>query len=331
MFGDRSSYRDAWAKAYASDPAVPLNVDIELASVCNLTCPFCFISDSKFDEMIRQPAMDGKSRRRLMPTKLALRLIDECAKIGVPALKFNWRGESTMHPDYSEILWYARNLSDPHSVPTNLAFHDILVNTNANCRPESINGLLSATKVMVSLDSLNPQTYAQMRRGGSLERATEVIRELLRRGHPNVWVRRVLAKENKHEPFAEQVKATFGPGAHVSEHFCFDRNADSRHEAPGCDHDSEGPARTYCGYPSQRIVVSSSGLAYPCCIDLHEEMPVGDVNRQSLLEIWSGEPMKKLRAELRAGTMKSEACKNCQSWMSHDAPQRAFVQDVEIK
>lgn len=313
---------------------MPLNVDIELASVCNLTCPFCFISDSKFDEMIRQDAGDGKQRRRLMETDLALSIIDECAEIGVPAIKLNWRGESTMHPDYSEILRHAFANRGHEWGGTDWvwkdSFHDILVNTNANCKPEAMDGLMMATKVMVSLDSLVPETYAIMRRGGNLNRAIEVVRELVRRGHPNLWVRRVLAKENKHEPFFEMVRATFGEAVKVSEHFCFDRNAESRHESPGCDHD-DSVGRTYCGYPSQRIVVASSGLCYPCCIDLHETMPVGDVRKQSLLEVWNGEPMRKLRAELRAGQYTSDACKNCVSWMSYDAPQRGFVQDVEVK
>jgi len=344
VFKTRDDYRRAWDNAYTQDPAVPLNVDIELASVCNLTCPFCFISDSKFDEMIRQPSQDGKSRRRLMPTEMALRLINECAAIGVPALKMNWRGESTLHPDYSKILAHTKKLFWRHDGTPVLAaegavsgspadykpaFHDILVNTNDNCRDEAIPGLMAATKVMVSLDSLNPATYAVMRRGGSLPRAIEVVKELIRRGHPNIWVRRVLAKENKHEPFFKMVRAEFGEAVKVSEHFCFDRNEGATHSESGCDHDDMD--RTYCGYPSQRIVVASSGLCYPCCINLHETMPVGDLRRQTLLEVWNGEPMKRLRSELRAGQYKSEACKNCVSWMSYDAPQRAKVQDVEVR
>jgi radical SAM protein with 4Fe4S-binding SPASM domain len=283
--------------------------------------------------MIREKGADGKSKRRLMPKEMAFKIIDQAAMLGVPALKFNWRGESTMHPDYSEILFYARHHCrwfPELERPTWEHFHEILVNTNANCPDKSIDGLMAATKVMVSLDSMVPETYAKMRVGGKLERAKEVIQELIRRGHPNLWIRRVLTKENKTENFAGQVRAEFGELVHVSEHFCFDRNANRQHEQAGCDHDV-GMARTYCGYPSQRIVIASSGRAYPCCIDLHEEMPIGDINRQSLKEIWEGDPMRKLRADLRANTFPSKACKTCQSWMSYDAPQRDFVQDREAK
>lgn len=334
MYKNRDEYRDAWKNAYTVDPSIPLNVDIELASVCNLTCPFCFISDSKFEEMIRLPSMDGKSRRRLMPKELAFKIIDEAAALGVPALKFNWRGESTIHPDYSEIVRYAaeqmRRCSchgfghHPEPLPR---FLDLLVNTNANCPDKSLDGLMAATKVMVSLDSLVPETYAKMRVGGKLERAKEVIKELIRRKHPNLWVRRVITKENKEENFYAMVRDTFGDYPRVSEHFCFDRNEGDKHSTD-CVHDLK---RTYCGYPSQRIVVASSGLCYPCCIDLHEEMPVGDVNRQSLGDIWNGEPMLQLRGRLRSGIFESKACAGCQSWMAYSSPKRDFVQDVEVK
>lgn len=323
MYSTKEDYRKAWESAYFDDSPIPLNIDLELASVCNLECPFCFIADKAFDSMIREKGSDGKSKRRLMPKEMALKIIDQAAEIGVPALKFNWRGESTLHHDYSEIIKHAAKRQ----------FHELLVNTNANCQEKSIDGLMAATKVMVSLDSMVPETYAKMRVGGSLNLALEVIAELVRRKHPNLWVRRVITRENKQEQFTQQVKERFPEGVKVSEHFCFDRNEKERHEAAECGHETLGVeaeiARTFCGYPAQRVVVASSGLCYPCCIDLHEQMPVGNINTQTIDEIWNGVPMRMLRRELRAGVYKSDACKNCQSWMSYKAPQREFVQDRE--
>jgi radical SAM protein with 4Fe4S-binding SPASM domain len=312
----REAYRQAWADAFTSDPAVPLNLDLELASVCNLSCPFCFWGEGAFQEAMKQPAADGKAKKRLMPAGMALRLINQAAVMGIPALKFNWRGESTIHPNYSKILTHARQLP----------FHDLLVNTNANCKDAALDGLMAATKVMVSLDSTVPETYAVMRAGGSLDRAIEVTRELVRRGHPNLWVRRVVTKENRGEPFARTARELFGPAVHISEHACIDRNTKSRHQADNPD----AYERAYCGYPSQRIVIASDGTAYPCCIDTDASMPVGNVDRQTLPEIWSGKPMKELRARLRRNVFESAICQKCESWMAYKAPQRDLVQDKEI-
>lgn len=342
MFNTYADYRAAWASAEMKDPRVPLNVDIELASVCNLRCPSCFIPDPKFESFISQKSDDGRPLRRLMPKQMAFKIIDDCAEIGVPALKFNWRGESTLHPDYSEIVMYAAQKRSPglHIMatspgmfveysPQSIPFWELLANTNANCTDSAIDGLMATTKCMVSLDSMNPETYKIMRAGGKLESAKAVITELVRRCHPNLWIRRVLTKLNEKENFYDEVKAEWGDAVKVSEHYCFDRNSRESHELSGCDHD-ENAKRKYCGYPSQRMVITSRGFAYPCCIDLKETLLMGDINKNSILSIWQGEKFKALRANLRSLKTEawSETCRNCESWMSYDSPKRDFVQDV---
>lgn len=357
LYATKEDYREAWKAARHTDPPVPLNVDIELASTCNLTCPFCFISDEKFDDFIKAVGPDGKKLQRLMPTELAIRIIDECAEIGVPALKFNWRGESTLHPEYGKIVRHAWNKIHRFQIggcalPTGdgryageqtfreqPAFHDLLANTNANCKDQAIEGLSKMTKCMVSLDSLVPETYAKMRRGGRLERAKEVIQALIRREHPNLWVRRVVTADNESEPFFQMVRDTFGPEPKISQHFCFDRNASEHHQLWDPVQQKMLDAalfeRTYCEYPSVRIVIASSGRAFPCCIDLQETLCVGEYPKQSLLEIWNGEAMRNLRDSLRANAFEELApnakCHKCESWVAYRAPQRAFVGDVEIK
>lgn len=315
-------YRAAWENAYLHDPDVPLNIDLELASVCNLRCPSCFIPDPNFESFISQKAEDGKSLRRVIPVDLAYKIINEAASIGVPALKFNWRGESTLHPEYSKIVQYASNRN---------SFIELLANTNANCTDKAIDGLMACTKVMVSLDSMVPETYLKMRVGGKLDRAKEVIGELIHRGHPNLWIRRVLTKLNAHEPFFDQVHEAWGAKVKTSEHACFDRNETVNNEISGCDHDDM--PRKYCGYPSQRLLITSAGYAYPCCLDLHETMRVGDFNKQSLLDIWNGDMMINLRKSLRSNdkSLMSDTCRNCQSWMAYDMPQRNWVQDRSDK
>jgi radical SAM protein with 4Fe4S-binding SPASM domain len=343
MFPTHASYRAAWANAYKTDPAVPLNIDIELAAVCNLACPFCFWGEADFNEAMKKSASDGKPIKRLMPTEMAIKIIDEAAEIGVPALKFNWRGESTIHPDYSTIIRHARTKMKTDTGPfpgektmatfdclvTTPAFFELLVNTNANCRDHAIDGLMNATKVMVSLDSLIPETYAKMRKGGDLKRAIDVTRELVERGHRNVWVRRVVTKDNAAEPFAFLARQVFGKAVHISEHAVFDRNEDERHAEDGKSAPAE---RTYCGYPSQRLMVSATGDVFPCCVDYDGTINVGKYPDQTLLEIWNGEPMVKLRETLRANRLSAAPakCQNCTSWMAYKAPERDLVQDREV-
>lgn len=333
IYNTYQDYRRAWNDAYLTDPSIPLNIDIELASLCNLTCPMCFVADSHFDEFISQKSSDGKKLKRLMPKEMAFKIIEQCKIIGVPALKFNWRGESTLHPHYSEIIEYARwwNREGRGDYNANGPFLDLLANTNANCSARSIDGLMACTKVMVSLDSMNEETYKQMRVGGSLKWAKETIDELVRRKHPNLWIRRVLTKLNKYENFYEAVKDEWGDSVKCSSHYCFDRNEKEKHEMSGCDHDEDMP-RKYCGYPSQRMIITSRGLVYPCCLDLHETMPMGDISKNSIIEIWNNDAFRNLRKSLRSNDTRlmSDTCRNCQSWLAYDKPQRNYVHDVEM-
>lgn len=344
IFPSRQAYRDSWSRAEVEDPQVPLSVDLELAAVCNLECPFCFIADSKFDSFIREKSADGKPRARFMPTELAFALIDQCADLGVPALKLNWRGESTLHPYYSAILKYAAGRIrivgiDMHGQVVGPAFHDLLVNTNAYCKDSALDGLMAATKVMVSHDSLDPTLYSKMRVKSDLARVKAVVHELIRRGHQNLWVRRVVSEANRHERFYEAVRQEYGDSVRVSQHFCFDRNAAEHHQLWDPEQqkflDAAAYGRKYCAYPSQRLVVAASGNVMPCCIDLQESIIVGHVPEQSLASIWQSYRMVELRSVLRRGQLgelpSTYKCQACESWMAYDAPQRAFVGDVEVK
>lgn len=338
----REQYRGAWTAAYTKDPSVPLNIDIELASICNLKCPYCFFGEKAWNDRMEKVADDGKRLKRFMETNLALSIIDEAADIGVPALKFNWRGESTLHPDYNRILSYAAGKVarckccplGAHAVRGTFvgAFHDLLVNTNANCKPSAIDGLMCATKVMVSLDSTLPEVYPTMRVQGDFKLAISTCRALIKRNHPNLWIRRVITKANAGEPFSQNLVKLLGPtGYKVAEHFAFDRG--DTQQAIHDGHALSDYGRTYCGYPSQRLMISSNGDCYPCCVDTDGTMKVGKYvpGQDAIRTIWNDAPMRNLRKELRRDEFKSKICQKCESWMSYRAPQREFVQDVEVK
>ena len=325
----RESYRAAWESAYTQDPPIPLNLDIELASTCNAKCSFCLYGDRDWDQSMKEMDWDGKKKKRLMPIEMALCLIDEAAELGIPAIKFNFRGESVLHPGYGAIVKYAKYRIPPFVTSHN--FIDLLANTNGNIPPtnwdSAIRGLMACTKVAVSLDSMDPEIYPKVRIGLSLESAQKTIDELVMRGHPDLWVRRVVCKTNKDEPFVEAVKSRWPTGVKVSEHFAFDRNHYSEQELTGEDHTKWG--RTFCGYTAQRVVVEASGRYVPCCIAWAGEFDAGKWPELSLKDYWASEWRRNLTDELRQNIFKNDKCKSCTSFMSYKRPERARVQDVE--
>lgn len=337
----RAAYRAAWEAAYEKDPDTPLNVDIELASACNARCTFCLYGDRDWVAGMSDKDFDGKPKKRLMPKELAKQIIDECANAGIPSLKFNFRGESLIHPDFGEILEHAYRKSNcgAHKSTEDAAqyclmpFWDLLSNTNANIPPalweSSISGLMKCTKVMVSLDSMDPEIYPKVRVGLSLDSAIKTINELVCRGHQDLWVRRVVCKANKSEDFAGAVRARWPKGLRVSEHYAFDRNP--HYGEQQIVEDVSTWERTFCGYPQQRVVIEASGRYSACCIAWEGELSGGTYPAMSIMEYWNSPWRKKLSQELKSNIFSNAKCQSCTSYLSYKRPERAFVQDVEAK
>lgn len=293
MFKSYQDYRKAWDKSPTKKPIIPINIDIELSATCNLKCPFCFLQNKEY-----------KNKNKFMKLSLAKEIIDTVYIYGVPALKFNWRGESTIHPEFSTILEYAKSKG---------TFFDLLVNTNGNYDDKAVDGLMAANKVIFSLDSFNLSTYEKMRKGGNLIKVLNNIEHLIGLGHKGIVIRRVITNDNKHENFKKMAKEIFGD-VETSEHYVFERSVTVK----------EKSRRRYCGYPSQRLIVNVKGDCFPCCVDYNETMLLGHIT-EPLLDIWKGNKLATLIKELKANKFTSKACQNCSSWMAYKNSKRENV------
>jgi MoaA/NifB/PqqE/SkfB family radical SAM enzyme len=68
-----------------------------------------------------------------------------------------------------------------------------------------------------------------------------------------------------------------------------------------------------CCDPWVGFIVLADGGVIPCCNDYAATMPLGDLTRQSLAEVWNGEPIRALRRRLRDGQLACDGtlCKGC--------------------
>lgn len=307
-FPSYQSYRTAWTNAFLEDPPIPLNIDIELSSACNLSCPFCYISDPKYIKP--QP-------RFMLPETLRL-IIQQAKKLCVPAIKLNWIGEPTLHPLF--------NWSVEHVYSND--FFDIIINTNGNYRQSLNNHLMLTTKLIFSLDSLKLTTYNKMRINSNLKNVIDNIKYLIDKRHSNIWIRRVITNVNKHENFKQDcIKEFKSDYIHISEHNVFNRNSLFKTEF----NRNQKIERQYCGYPSQRLVIGTNGDIFPCCLDAHRTMKLGNIYKHRLIDIWLGKNLKWIRDHLRRNKMPSKTCRNCESWMAYKHPNRNKIQDKDIK
>jgi len=70
--------------------------------------------------------------------------------------------------------------------------------------------------------------------------------------------------------------------------------------------------RRVCFYPWQCVTILCDGRVVPCCRDVDGAYVLGDLRRQSLLDIWNGEPLRRLRRAFLAGDRDNPLCRRCQ-------------------
>ena len=123
----------------------PLCLDIEVASICDLACPFCYRS------YLATPD-------KLISDDLAYKLIDQAAELKIPSIKFNWRGEPLMHPRLEKYISYAKERG----------ILETLLNTNAtHLNQDRAKSLIeSGLDVLIySFDGGTKETYEKNRPG----------------------------------------------------------------------------------------------------------------------------------------------------------------------
>jgi len=176
----------------------PLCVDIEIASFCDLACPFCY------RQHIATPD-------KFMDESLAYSVIDQCVELDVPSIKLNWRGESLLHPKLPEFIRYAKGKG----------ILEVILNTNATMlNKERSEALIDAglDLLIYSFDGATAQTYEKMRVGRFKDNRFEKVVENIKRfskirqkkesPFPVTKIQMILAEEtyNEKELFYELFK-----------------------------------------------------------------------------------------------------------------------------
>lgn len=287
---------------------VPVDVSLELSSACSMQCVYCYHAESNKDHL---PFTTG-----VMKKEVAFKIIKEAAELGVNSLKFNWKGEGTMNPHYTEIVSYAKSLAHGST------FIDRLANSNFKIprgkRDDVFKGLATLTKVKVSYDSFFKNVFETQRAGGDHDLTTENID--LFYNHPDriksetrLVIQAVRTNANKHEDIEGLTKARW-PDAEIS----IRDMVEGRLEQDVSDmavKARDTSNRQSCLQAHTRLIFNHKGHASPCCPDIEERLFMGDINTQSLYDIFNGVPAKELRRLLKNKVaFEMDPCKSCSSY-----------------
>jgi len=260
-------------------PDYPLLVDLELSSLCNLNCPFCYTLADGFKEKICAT---------LMPFELFARVIDEiCDRVF--AIRLSLRGEPTIHPDFLKAVAYAKSKG----------VKEISTLTNGSrLTPEFFSQAMEAgiDWITVSFDGIGAE-YEKNRRPlkfDEMYRRLEQIAEIKRAAGR---VKPVIKVQSVWPAIEKDPQLFYDTMAQVSDLVAFNPIIDYAH--PCQPEEIPYLAGFACPQLYQRLVVAADGRALLCANDEESDHVVGDATRQSIHEIWHGEPLQEIRRRHR--------------------------------
>jgi radical SAM protein with 4Fe4S-binding SPASM domain len=88
--------------------------------------------------------------------------------------------------------------------------------------------------------------------------------------------------------------------------------------------------RKVCAYPFYSLCINSDGTVVACCVDWSRKTLLGNINSQTLYEIWNGSLANELRElHLYGERKKNKACKYCE--ILHSLPIEDDLDSLSIE
>lgn len=302
---------------------LPLKIQIEATSKCNLSCPSC--SNSK------------EINKGQHLTKDALNQILDCIPL-MPSIIVSGIGEPLVNPDFFSLI-------------------DILAERRINCgfftngtmltkqNREEILSRCNISYVKISCDSARKETFECLRLGANYEQWVSSVGQFIadakskRQSSLNIGMLTVLSKANSNEiRDVISLAAQLGFGCiDILDMIPIDNEAAtmclSKEELSGIDNTelikfgrdlgisvyrwwtgrsgTPPKAKLRCLQPWEYVFIRSNGDVYPCCVIFSSERSraMGNIFQQDFMDIWQGDLFRDFRISSSSG--KNELCRSC--------------------
>ncbi|HKW13255.1 MAG TPA: radical SAM/SPASM domain-containing protein [Candidatus Krumholzibacteria bacterium] len=274
-----------------NQPAHPSFIQIETTLACNAECPFC-----SHATLTRRP--------RRMADWVWKKIIDETRGLGITYRPFLINEPLADHR-LADIMRYIRQ--DPTA--------RVELNSNGELmKEERARELLDAGLDIIrfSIDGFSEETFSKSRVGLdyhlTVERVVRFI-ELARQAGStaHIEVRMIAMDHNRHEQEAfVDFWEKAGAIAVITDLYLWPWEQGVK------------PVQLPCKKVLKEMFFFVNGKASLCCWDSHERGVVGDVTREHVLDIWTGELNRRYRALLEQGRRDELLlCSNCEAYKGH--------------
>ena len=304
--------------------STPLSAHIDVSSLCNFKCSFCFQADN-------EAMKEANLKRGFMRLDLFKKVVDDLCEFDekVKKIKIGNHGEPTLHPDLPEMVAYARQKGVAETIE--------LFTNASKLKPKLNQSIIDAgvQRINISLEGLSNERYLQV--AGvrlDMQQMIDGIAHLHSiSGDCQIYVKiadktRSLDKNN-HTVYAlskEERKYFFETFGNICDEIYIEKvvpqwaetQADKQNdvEETGMYGQKIKRYKEICPFTFMYLHFNCDGTTSPCTLDWPRKVVIGNVKEQSAKKIWEGESLRNLRvAMLRQARNKINFCKNCSAPM----------------
>lgn len=292
--------------------ATPFSVEIDICSVCNLKCNYCF----QADKTARQAS---GIRFGMMDLALFDKILADLKQFPdkIKKLRLYEFGEPLLHPELPEMIRriWAADVTEYVEITTNgvlltpalgeqlVAAGLSRINVSINAVEEAKNNLVSGARVdfQALLDNLkafyplkgNCHVYIKLSDDGSLSKDEE-----------DTFYR--LFGDLCDEIFIEKLSPIWR-----------DTEVNASIEGAVGPYGQPLAYKTVCPLIFTRMVINHDGVVVACCVDWSRQYVIGDVAREPVRDVWNSPKMRDLQIRhLRGEREQVPMCRGCNALMS---------------
>lgn len=269
----------------------PYSAHIDICSICNFRCNFCFQADQK--------AMKEKGYKKgFMSLDLFKKITDDLAQFPnkIRKVKIGLHGEPTLHPELPQMISYMKlkNITEIIELFTNGS----LLNPELNKKIIDA-GLL---RVNISIEGLTSKKYKEVTGVAlNMEKFIGNIEDLYKKKkNCKIYIKIVdinLCQEDKNKFYN-----IFG---NICDEIFIENVVPQWAEINKFDVDATGmygqkvdKYKEVCPFPFMYLHFNFDGTVSPCTLDWGKQVLIGNTNSESALEIWQGKKLKDLRIKM---------------------------------
>jgi len=266
-------------------PSFPKRVEIELVSDCNLRCTYC-------------PRHFVNELTGYMDFELFKKIIDEISMYPDTTLVLHRRGESMLHPRFNEFLDLIAG-----------KFKDVQMATNATKLNEKTFESIVDSLSFLSFSLDTPENFNKTRLPAKYEIVEKKILKFLEYNKGRVKTQASMVKTTSTSQKACDKFINIWQDrvdiVRIYEEHSNDGNFGSLRKPR--------KERKPCIMPIYEVLIYDNGKVARCNHDWNSD-GMGNVNRNSIKEIWHSEKYMNLRKEHLELILNDPICSKCDSW-----------------